>query len=162
MKIIKLTAKNTDAHRVATLFNSVYIPDDFMATDIPVTPEYITQIVNKETCVLHIAVDDTDMYIGFILIYTKLTPEFAHRAYIQALAVIPNAHGKGVGQQLLETTFRWCREKGIQLITLEVVNANQPATELYERCGMNMVGQIPNGFYKNGIKYTISIYAIEI
>jgi len=61
------------------------------------------------------------------------TPEKGE-AYVDWIAVLPRARGKGVGTKLMA----WCEEvamaKGATRMTLGVINGN-PAIRLYERIG---------------------------
>ena len=67
---------------------------------------------------------------GFV---DERTPELA-------IAVVPNARGKGVGTALLSALLERARADGYPTISLSVDRANAGAIELYERYGFARVG----------------------
>ncbi len=68
---------------------------------------------------------------GFV---DERTPELA-------IAVVPNARGKGVGSALLDALLGQARADGYPTISLSVDRANAGAIELYERYGFERVGE---------------------
>ena len=68
---------------------------------------------------------------GFV---DERTPELA-------IAVVPNARGRGVGTALLTSLLDRAREDGYPAISLSVDRANAGAIELYERYGFARVGE---------------------
>jgi len=58
-----------------------------------------------------------------------------------AIAVVPNARGKGVGTALLEALLERARGEGYAGISLSVDRANEGAMELYERHGFRRVAE---------------------
>ena len=58
---------------------------------------------------------------------------------IHDLAVLPQHHGQGVGQALLKTVEERARRKGCCKLTLEVLDDNARARELYRRFGFDDV-----------------------
>jgi ribosomal protein S18 acetylase RimI-like enzyme len=68
---------------------------------------------------------------GFV---DERTPELA-------IAVVPNARGKGVGAALLEALLDRARAEGYETISLSVDRNNAGAIGLYERHGFERVGE---------------------
>ena len=58
-----------------------------------------------------------------------------------AIAVVPNARGKGVGAALLEALLDRARAEGHETISLSVDRKNAGAIGLYERYGFERVGE---------------------
>ena len=69
---------------------------------------------------------------GFV---DERTPELA-------IAVVPNARGKGVGAKLLDALLDRARAEGYEAISLSVDRNNAGAIELYERHGFERVGEV--------------------
>ena len=69
---------------------------------------------------------------GFV---DERTPELA-------IAVVPNARGKGVGSALLEALLERARAEGHDAISLSVDRNNAGAIELYERYGFERVREV--------------------
>lgn len=74
---------------------------------------------------------------GFI---DEETPELA-------IALVPEARGRGVGTELLEELFQLARERGHARISLSVEIVN-PARALYERFGFVKVEDDDDGYRK--------------
>ncbi len=68
---------------------------------------------------------------GFV---DERTPELA-------IAVVPNARGKGVGTALLKALLASARADGYPTVSLSVDRANAGAIELYERHGFEQVAE---------------------
>jgi ribosomal protein S18 acetylase RimI-like enzyme len=68
---------------------------------------------------------------GFV---DERTPELA-------IAVVPNARGKGVGSKLLDALLARAREAGYPTVSLSVDRENSGAIELYRRHGFERVGE---------------------
>ena len=66
---------------------------------------------------------------GFV---DERTPELA-------IAVVPNARGKGIGTALLDALLERARLDGYPTVSLSVDRANAGAIELYERYGFERV-----------------------
>jgi ribosomal protein S18 acetylase RimI-like enzyme len=68
---------------------------------------------------------------GFV---DERTPELA-------IAVVPNARGKGVGGALLDALLEQARAAGHQAISLSVDKRNEGAIRLYEQYGFHRAGE---------------------
>jgi ribosomal protein S18 acetylase RimI-like enzyme len=68
---------------------------------------------------------------GFV---DERTPELA-------IAVVPNARGKGVGTKLLDALVERAREQGFEAISLSVDKRNSGAIALYRQHGFEQVGE---------------------
>lgn len=55
--------------------------------------------------------------------------------YLDRFAVSPNYSGKGIGSFMLEKARELARAKGAEYLRLFVVDINQPAINLYKKCG---------------------------
>ena len=58
-----------------------------------------------------------------------------------AIAVVPNARGKGVGGKLLDALLQRAREEGFAAISLSVDRRNSGAIALYQQHGFEQVGE---------------------
>ena len=63
------------------------------------------------------------------------------RAYLSMLAVRPACRKMGYGRKMLEEVFAYCRRKGMQTLTLEVVRDNRAAIALYQKMGFSPTGE---------------------
>jgi ribosomal protein S18 acetylase RimI-like enzyme len=58
-----------------------------------------------------------------------------------AIAVVPNARGKGIGSKLLDALLAQARAAGYPTVSLSVDRQNSGAIELYERHGFERVDE---------------------
>lgn len=69
-------------------------------------------------------------------------------AHITNIAVSPDYRRKKIGEALLTSIIKDCREEGVKYITLEVRVSNTPAINLYEKYGFKSLGT-RKGYYQN-------------
>ncbi|KJY22060.1 acetyltransferase [Streptomyces sp. WM6373] len=74
-----------------------------------------------------------------------------HVRHIQGLAVLESARGLGVGRALVEAVCAAARAAGARRMTLRVLGHNEPAQQLYRRCGFAVVGVLPEEFLLDGV-----------
>ena len=60
---------------------------------------------------------------------------------IESLAVAAEARGQGIGTRLLNEAERYARGQGYAVLSLDVVDTNERAFQLYERLGFETVGR---------------------
>jgi [ribosomal protein S18]-alanine N-acetyltransferase len=70
-------------------------------------------------------------------------------AHIVTLAVHPDWRGQSLGRWLLLTLIEEARERGAQMVTLEVRPSNHAALALYQKTGFASIGQRKR-YYPNG------------
>jgi ribosomal protein S18 acetylase RimI-like enzyme len=70
-------------------------------------------------------------------------------ARLYSLAVTAEARNLGVGTRLLEAVIEQVREKGLQLLTLEVRSNDTSARRFYERFGFKLKDELPV-YYDDG------------
>ena len=59
-------------------------------------------------------------------------------AHISVIAVSEEAEGTGAGRTLMAYAERWARDRGLDIITLNVFAANARARRLYEKAGFEV------------------------
>lgn len=70
--------------------------------------------------------------IGLYLLQYKPRPG---ELYVEGAAVVDFARGKGVGTMLFEALINYARAQNYPTITLDVIDTNKRALQLYERLG---------------------------
>ena len=63
--------------------------------------------------------------------------------YVEGVAVIDAARGKGVGTQLFDVLMNFARAQNYKIISLEVIDTNIRALHLYERLGFRIKKRTP-------------------
>lgn len=83
------------------------------------------------------AVEDNEI-LGFISWYLKEKNRwwtYEKNAYIDHLFVEEKSRGKGIARILMEDFEAWAREKGADLVTIEVLPENENAEKIYRHLG---------------------------
>ena len=76
---------------------------------------------------------------GIVAGYVCITALF-EEAQILNIAVDPAMRGRGIARVLLERAFSLARERGAEVMALEVRASNAAAITLYEQCGFTRTG----------------------
>lgn len=59
--------------------------------------------------------------------------------YIEGIAVNEFARGKGIGTELIEAMTEFAKNKGYKNLTLQVIDTNPRANELYKKLGFSII-----------------------
>ncbi|MER5865524.1 GNAT family N-acetyltransferase [Kitasatospora sp. NPDC002040] len=78
-------------------------------------------------------------------------PSNRHIRQIQGFVVDPAARGRGIGRALVEAACALARADGVHRMTLRVLAHNAQARRLYERCGFQVDGVLPEEFWLDGV-----------
>jgi len=81
--------------------------------------------------------------------------------HIDAVAVSEQARGKGVGTLLMEASFDEARRLGFQKASLEVINTNPRAQQLYEKLGFVVEKVQQSGRFTQTAGFTSSAYMVK-
>ena len=87
---------------------------------------------------LFVAEDDGGRRAGFIHLTT--THDYytdSHAAHIADVVVSADAGGRGIGSALMKHAEDWARQRGFEMLTLNVFSANRGARDLYARLGFD-------------------------
>jgi [ribosomal protein S18]-alanine N-acetyltransferase len=95
-----------------------------------------SELAQTETCSYLCAVDPDDAVLGYggLAAYPS-----GGEAYVQNLAVLPAAQGRGIGAALLDALLALADGAGIHTVGLEVRADNERAQLLYRRRGFSAV-----------------------
>jgi ribosomal protein S18 acetylase RimI-like enzyme len=97
------------------------------------------------------------------VIYKAESENFKSRAKINALAVLPEKRGQGLGKELLKETIATLQKNvTIKNIYLEVVKDNSVAINLYKELGFEKVGELKSLFTKDDTLLDIEIYSLLV
>jgi N-acetylglutamate synthase-like GNAT family acetyltransferase len=106
-----------------------------------------------------VAVDD-DMIIGTVALIDIGDNEVA----LRKMFVRTDYRGKEkmVAQQLLDTVFEWCRQRGVNNIYLGTINVYKAAQRFYEKNGFRQVAkeELPERFPLMAVDDTFYVYTL--
>lgn len=90
-----------------------------------------------------LALDD-DKIVGFINFWITFDS-----ATINQIAVKKEARNSGIGTKLIIESEKILKENSVEFYTLEVRKSNEPAINLYKKCGFCVVST-KNSYYEDG------------
>jgi [ribosomal protein S18]-alanine N-acetyltransferase len=96
-----------------------------------------SELAERDTRSYVVAVDADEHLLG----YAGLCAYPPHEAYVQTIAVAPEAQRKGLGTRLLVDLITQSRRRGCRHLDLEVRADNRVAIGLYERHGFESIGR---------------------
>jgi ribosomal-protein-alanine N-acetyltransferase len=76
---------------------------------------------------------------------------YVGEAYIQTIAVVPEAQGTGIGSRLLTALLEGAVGRGEDVVTLEVRADNARAQAVYERFGFLPIGRRQHYYQPSGV-----------
>lgn len=95
---------------------------------------------------LWLAKDINGLICGHIDLRHHNTEYSCHRV-VFGMGVDQKVRKQGLGLKLLEAIIRFCREtNGVDWLDLTVLSNNQPAINLYLKCGFQVVGEITDRY----------------
>lgn len=86
---------------------------------------------------------------GVVVGYASLYHEAGGTVNFDSLAVAPEHQGKGLGEELFRHVERYCEEKGVPQLNLEIKETNYALLKRYHRYGYTCFGIEPD-FYADG------------
>ncbi|MGG4219330.1 GNAT family N-acetyltransferase [Paenibacillus jamilae] len=84
-----------------------------------------------------------DKVVGFSRCEGHVLRRFAHKVEF-GVCVLKEFWGYGIGTNLLKESISWADSNGIQKITLQVLETNNKAIELYKKYGFEIEGVLTN------------------
>lgn len=76
--------------------------------------------------------------------------DYPDEAFVQTMAVAPDAQGSGLGARLLQALLEEAERRGQRTVSLEVRADNEVAQRLYARHGFHRTG-VRRGYYAGGV-----------
>ena len=81
--------------------------------------------------------------------------------HVTTIAVDPDRQGAAVGTRLLVVLMRRAIEHGVEGVTLEVRQANEPALALYRRFGFAPAG-VRKGYYRDPVEDALVLWVHDV
>lgn len=91
--------------------------------------------------------------IGMTGIVRGASPKTRHGADIWGVYVTPKWRGFHIAEEFIHGCKDWAKARGVVILRLAVVAANQSAIRCYERCGFTIYGTEPRSLCYEGKYY---------
>lgn len=125
-------------------------PDEFQMTLIEEI-EYINRKIDGEKDLFLVA-EVKDNIVGIINFTGSNLKYYKHQGKF-AMGVIKEFWGNGIGSSLIEEMINWCDKNEILRITLEVLETNILAINLYKKFSFEVEGILRKDSYHGNGKY---------
>ena len=93
-----------------------------------------------------------DRIVGFSRCEGNILTRFAHKVEF-GVGVLKDYWGYSIGKNLLKESISWADSSGIKKISLNVLETNEKAIKLYEKCGFKTEGVLKNDKVLSDGKY---------
>ena len=158
MNIIYREAAATDASALLLHQATVGGETDNLSFDqftFNISPEkearFIDRFSKSDRDVMLVALDG-EKIVGNGIIECERAKRYSHRATL-SITVLREYWGQGIGAHLMEMMIKHSREKGIDVVSLEVRADNLRAIALYEKFGFETIGVYKKFFKISDVFY---------
>lgn len=130
-------ATHADVDALVAAYDWLFAPPGMMPPgwDPSVAAERLSALIGNPRGLALVATGD-DAVTGFCTVYLDiLSVRYGQRAWVEDLAVAPDARSTGIGGQLLEAAMAWARDHGADHLELDSAFARPDAHRFYERTG---------------------------
>jgi RimJ/RimL family protein N-acetyltransferase len=129
-------------------------PDEFNFS-LEQEREFIKNSMNDENRLFLIGEIDGRIIANCSVGVISNNKRYLHRAAM-GIAVCKDYWSNGIGKKMMQECIKWCKEKGIEQLELEVVTENNRAVSMYKNLGFQI-----HGTKKRALKYGDGTYADE-
>lgn len=151
-----------DAQAIVSIISSADTETMFLARN---PGEFCTTAEREEAIIESVLTDEDSAWfvaeyegrlvgqcsVGLVRRYQR----YRHRAEV-AFVILKDYQGLGIGGKMMEECIKWCREKKVTQIELDVVATNQKALSMYRGFGFEVTGTLPDA-----LRYPDGTYADE-
>ena len=121
----------------------------------------LTEQMEKKNHVF-LLVEDVSGYLGYASY--ELNYKESGKIKIHKIYVMPNAQGKGVGREIIDSIADIASHNKVEILVLDVYRHN-PAIHFYEKLGFKKVGEqvteVGNGFVMDDFVMEMDVWASE-
>ena len=137
-------ASQKDVPQIAELYRKCFAP----WIDGPSAPQYMSNMIADSSYQVIAAEDKPGHLAGFIIANCTFA-QLYEVANIDVMAVDPACRRSGLGKALMHMGEMSARNAGAKALTLQVVENNEPAKNLYLSLGFNIVTKRQK-YYRDG------------
>jgi RimJ/RimL family protein N-acetyltransferase len=161
-KLIVRTPELGDEEGLINLMQAVDSETKFLAREpgefnftLEQERKFISNIINDESSFFLIAEINGRIIGNCSVGIVSSNKRFLHRAGM-GITVRKDFWNKGIGKNMMKECIKWCEEKGVEQLELEVVTQNDRAISMYQYLGFDIYGT-----KKHALKYSDGTYADE-
>lgn len=124
-------------------------PGEF-STPVEREREIITNILNDNDVEWFVAVYEGKVIGQCSVGLVRRNARYRHRAEV-AFVILKDYWNLGIGGKMMEECIKWCKDKGVTQIELDVIKDNERAIKMYRDFGFEITGTISKALhYQDG------------
>lgn len=154
LEVRRLTPADAPAYRAARLAALQADPAAFLtnATEFAVHSEAaLAARLAPDAAGVTLGAFVDGQLLGLLTLVREVAPPVAHRVNVYGVSVAPQARGQGLGEALVRAGVALARSwAGVTSLHLAVMDAQDAARRLYERCGFRVWGTQPDAVRRDG------------
>lgn len=159
-KVLIRRPREDDAESIINVLSVADTETLFLARN----PGEFSTTIEREKIVIHNILGDKDAewfvaeidgrVVGQCSVgLVRRSARYRHRAEV-AFVIIKEYCNLGIGGKMMTECIKWCKEKGVSQIELDVVKENVRAIKMYEEFGFEITGTIPKALHYLDGTYT--------
>ena len=145
-------AAAADGPALAELLNEAYLPAEAFLYDGPRTT--VEEVSGRMAKGVFLVVRSAEGLDGCVYIEPR-----GSRGYLGMLGVPPRRQGTGLGRELVRAGEAFLRERGVEVLEIDVVSLRTELFGFYERLGFRVVGERP--FQEPRVKLPCHLVVME-
>ena len=154
---------NSEMEALLSLFYNSSIEPDYMSIGEISDMDTLKKVLLKPNLIHFFSYIDNSPVAYCQVIHKPESVNFNSGAKINAISVLPERRGQGLGRELLvEVITTLQKDVNIKNIYLDVVKDNVIAVNLYKEVGFEKVGELKNIFKKDDLLMDIEIYSLQV
>lgn len=160
-QIIYNKLSDSEKDLLLDMFTKSSLKGDYMALGEVDSISVLNKILENKN-LIHFVIYTDGIPTGYCqVIYKADSINFNTGAKINAISIVGEKRGLGLGEKLLEESIKILKENTkIKNIYLDVVKDNVIAVNMYKKFGFKKAGELKNLFTKNGTLMDIEIYSL--
>ncbi len=139
-EIIIRRAVQSDAYGIIDCFNDVMHEEVYLLGDVYMGgEEFLSMRIEDQENEFIVVAEYEKMVIG-VLTLTRESFRKNYHVAVLGIAIRNGFRHMGIGTAMMNSSFEWARDMGIEKICLEVFSTNQNAISLYRKLGFEIEG----------------------
>jgi len=154
---------NNEMEALLSLFRNSSTESDYMSIGEINDMDTLKKVLLNKNLIHFFGYVDTFPVSYCQVIHKAESVNFNSGAKINAMSVLPEKRGLGLGRELLKEAISTLQKNvKIKNIYLDVVKENIIAINLYKEVGFEKVGELKNNFKKDNVLMDIEIYSLQV
>lgn len=157
-------AGDGDAEAVAAVLNwAIRETDTTFRSTLRSAEEIVGELRSKRVAGYPYLVGLLDGRIVGLATYSQFRANEGYRHTMEhSIILLPEAQGRGIGRQLMNSVSMYARERGVHSLMAGVSGANPNGVAFHAALGFETVGCLPEVGFKNGVWLDLVVMQLRL